>query len=46
MVNKQVKMMKRRVAAYLLSAASIYLTMDYLTRLFLEMLNSFTISVI
>jgi hypothetical protein len=38
--------MKRRVVGYLLSAASIYLTMDFLTKMFLEILSNFTFSVI
>jgi len=38
--------MKRRVVGYLLSAASVYLTMDFLTKLFLEILSNFTFSVI
>ena len=38
--------MKRRVMAYFLSAASVYLTMGYLTQLFLDMISSFSISVI
>ena len=38
--------MKRRVVGYLLSAASVFLTMDFLTKLFLELLSNFTFSVI
>jgi len=38
--------MKRRVVGYLLSAASVYLTMDFLTKIFLELLSNFTFSVI
>ena len=38
--------MKRRVMAYFLSAASVYLTMGYLTQHFLDMISSFSISVI
>jgi hypothetical protein len=38
--------MKRRVVGCLLSAASVYLTMDFLTKLFPEILNNFTFSVI
>ena len=38
--------MKKRVMAYFLSAASVYLTMGYLTQLFLSMINGFTFSVI
>ena len=38
--------MKRRVLSYSASVASVYVTMHYLTRLFLEMISNFTISVI
>ena len=38
--------MKKRVMAYLLSAASVYLTMGYLTQLFINMINGFTFNVI
>jgi hypothetical protein len=38
--------MKKRVMAYLLSAASVYLTMGYLTQLFISMINSFSFNVI
>ena len=38
--------MKRRVICYLLSATSVYLTMDFLTKLFLDLLNNFTFSAI
>ncbi len=38
--------MKRKVIGYLLSATSVYLTMDFLTKMFLEILSNFTFSVI
>jgi hypothetical protein len=38
--------MKRRVIGYMLSATSVYLTMDLLTKLFLEIMSNFTFSVI
>jgi hypothetical protein len=37
---------KRRVLGILLSAASIYLTMSYLTNLFLTIIGNFTFNVI
>jgi hypothetical protein len=38
--------MKKRVMAYFLSAASVYLTMGYLTHLFMSMVSGFTLNVI
>jgi hypothetical protein len=38
--------MKKRVMVYFLSAASVYLTMGYLTQLLLNMINGFTFNVI
>ena len=35
--------MRRRVIAYLLSAASVYLAMGYMVNLFLSMMNAFTL---
>lgn len=37
--------MKKRVLGYFLSAASVYLTMSYLTKLFIDMMSNFTFSV-
>ena len=37
--------MKRRVMAYFFSVASVYLTMSYLTQLFMNMVSNFTFSV-
>jgi hypothetical protein len=38
--------MKKRVLSYSASVASVYLTMHYLTKLFLEMISNFTVTVI
>lgn len=38
--------MKRRVMAYFFSVASVYLTMSFLTQLFMNMISNFTFSVI
>lgn len=38
--------MKRKVMGYFLSAASVYLAMSYLTKIFLDMIGNFTFSVI
>lgn len=37
--------MKRRVLGYLLSAGSVYLTMSFLTKVFLDLVSNFTLSV-
>ncbi len=37
--------MKRRVICYLFSVASVYLTMSFLTQLFMNMISNFTFSV-
>jgi hypothetical protein len=37
--------MKRKVMAYFFSVASVYLTMSYLTQLFMNLINGFTFSV-
>jgi len=37
--------MKRKVMTYFFSVASVYLTMSYLTQLFMNMINGFTFSV-
>ncbi len=37
--------MKRRVMCYFFSVASVYLTMNYLTQLFVNMISNFTFSV-
>jgi len=37
--------MKRRVLGYLLSAGSVYLTMSFLTKVFLDLVNNLTLSV-
>ena len=34
--------MKRRVMAYVLSAASVYITMSYLTKVFMDILYNFS----
>ena len=38
-------LVKKRVLGYLLSAASVYLTMSYLTNLFLTIVGNFTLNV-
>ncbi len=38
--------MKRRVMCYFFSVASVYLTMSFLTQLFINMVSNFTFSVI
>jgi len=38
--------MKRKVMAYFFSVASVYLTMSYLTQLFMNLISGFTFSVI
>ena len=38
--------MKRKVMGYFLSVASVYLTMSFLTKVFLDMIGNFTFSVI
>ena len=37
--------MKRKVMAHFFSVASVYLTMSYLTQLFMNLINGFTFSV-
>ena len=37
--------MKRRVMCYFFSVASVYVTMSYLTQLFMSLVNGFTFSV-
>jgi len=37
--------MKRKVMAYFFSVASVYLTMSYLTQLFMNLINGFPFSV-
>ena len=44
--GERVKKMKRKVIGYLLSAASVYLTMDFLTKMFMEILSNAAFSVI
>jgi len=34
--------MKRRVMAYFLSAATVYITMSYLTKMFMDILYNFS----
>jgi len=34
--------MKRRVKAYFLSAATVYITMSYLTKMFMDILYNFS----
>ena len=36
--------MKRRVMMYFLSEASVYLTMSFLTKMFMDILHNFTMS--
>jgi hypothetical protein len=38
--------MKKRILGYFISAASVYLAMNYLTRLFINLVSNFTISII
>jgi hypothetical protein len=38
--------MKKRVLGYGLSAASVYVTMGYLTKLFIELMSNFTINIV
>lgn len=38
--------MKRRILGYLLSAASVYLALGYLTQLFMSIFHSFAFAVI
>jgi hypothetical protein len=38
--------MKKRVLGYLLSAASVYLTVSYLTTLILTIMGNFTLNVL
>jgi hypothetical protein len=38
--------MKRRILGYLLSAASVYLTVSYLTTLLLTIVGNFTLKVL
>jgi hypothetical protein len=44
-IIEKVENMKRMVLGYLLSAASVYLTMNFLTK-FLDLINNFALSVI
>ncbi len=37
--------MKRRILTYCLSAASVYLGMSYVTKLFIDLLSNFTFKV-
>ena len=45
-VIEKVETVKRMVLSYFLSVASVYLTMSFLTNIFLTLINSFSISVI
>jgi hypothetical protein len=45
-IIEKVENMKRMVLGYLLSAASVYLTMNFLTKVFLDLINNFALSVI
>jgi hypothetical protein len=40
------KHMKRRVLAYVLSAGSVYLTMSFLTKVFVDLVSNLTLSMI
>jgi hypothetical protein len=45
-VIEKVENMKRMVLGYLLSAATVYLTMSFLTKFFLDLISNFGLSVI
>ena len=38
--------MKKRVLGYGLSVASVYVTMGYITKLFIELMSNFTINIV
>ena len=38
--------MKKRIIGYGLSAASVYVAMGYLTKLFIELMGNFTFSIV
>lgn len=38
--------MKKRILGYGLSAASVYVTMGYVTKLFIELMSNFTINIV
>ena len=43
-VIEKVENMKRMVLGYLLSAATVYLTMSFLMQIFLNLINNFSLS--
>ncbi len=45
-VIEKVEMMKRMVLRYLLSAATAYLTINFLMNIFFNLINNFSLSVI
>ncbi len=45
-IIEKVENMKRLVLGYVLSAASVYLTMSFLTRVFLNLINNFALPVL
>jgi len=45
-VIEKVDDMKRMVLGHLLSAASVYLTMSFLTKVFLDLIRNFALTVI
>ncbi len=45
-VIEKVDDMKRMVLGYLPSAATVYLTMSFLTQVFIDLIHSFSLSVI
>ena len=45
-VIEKVENMKRLVLGYFLSAASVYLTMSFLTKVFLDLIRNFSLTVI
>jgi len=44
-VIEKVDDMKRMVLGHLLSAASVYVTMSFLTKVFLDLIHSFSLTV-
>jgi hypothetical protein len=44
-VIEKVENLKRMVLGYLLSAASVYLTMSFLTKVFLDLIHSLSLTV-
>jgi len=44
--QEKVEILKRRILAYTLSAGSVYLTMSFLTKVFVDLVSNLTLSVI